>query len=130
MHKTKPLVAAAAVFAAAATALTPAAQAAPMSESMISVAASDSTPASGQQFRIHGRLVMAGMPAADHIVRVQARHNSSWVPLSGARMNTNDEGRYRMRLVLSQKGERLLRVVGVGYKGERNQHQTFILRVH
>ncbi len=97
----------------------------------ISVRVSDATPASGQTFRIRGRFLQpAGQPAVNRVVKVQARRNDSWVPLSGARVRTDDEGRYRMRLILSQRGRRLLRVVGVNPGDRPNAFRRFAVRVH
>lgn len=96
----------------------------------ISVRVSDATPASGQQFLARGRLIMGGLPAPEHTVKVQARRGGEWVLLRGARVQTNDEGRYRMRLVLSQQGTRVLRVVGVGERAEPTQRQRFTVTVH
>jgi hypothetical protein len=62
-----------------------------MGESGISVRSSDVTPTSGQQFRIHGRLVMSGMQAPpNHIVKAQTMRDGMWIPLKGARVSTNE----------------------------------------
>ena len=105
------------------------AQACACDDAEISVRVSDATPASGQQFRARGRLIMGGLPAPAHTVKVQARRGGQWVPLRGARVQTNDEGRYRVRLVLSQRGSRLLRVAGVGEGTEPTQRQRFRVTV-
>lgn len=106
------------------------AQACACDDAEIRVRVSDPTPASGQQFRARGLLIMGGLPAPDHTVKVQARRGGQWVPLRGARVETNDEGRYRVRLVLSQRGARVLRVAGVGEGGEPTQRRRFRVTVH
>ena len=112
-------------FAAASSA---SAQAA--SGTRISAFVSDSTPASGEQFVVRGKFVLAGDPAEDRPVKVQALRDGSWTQLDGARVTTNDEGRYRVRVVLSQTGERTLRVVGVSPEGSRNAFHRFVVTVH
>jgi hypothetical protein len=96
----------------------------------ITVHVSDSTPASGQTFVARGELIMGGLPAADHVVKVQAWRDGSWQQLTGARVTTTGEGKYRMRLVLSQKGERLLRVVGIGQGDQPTERRRFKVTVH
>ncbi len=83
----------------------------------ISAFVSDSTPASGEQFVVRGKFFRFGEPAADRPVKVQAWRDGAWNQLTGARVTTNDEGGYRMRLILSQTGQRDLRVVGVSPAG-------------
>jgi hypothetical protein len=96
----------------------------------ISVHVSDSTPASGQQFIARGQLIMGGLPAANHVVKFQTYRNGAWEPISGARMTTDSDGKYRMRLILSQTGTRTLRVVGVGVGPEPTERQKFTVTVH
>lgn len=96
----------------------------------ISVRVSDPTPASGQTFRIRGRFFDSGSPAQSRIVKVQTRRDDRWVRIRGARVRTNDEGRYRMRLVLSQRGRRMMRVVGVDRGEGPNAYERFRVRVH
>jgi hypothetical protein len=52
-----------------------------------------------------------GEPVGDAVVRVRTYVDGRWVDIKGARVTTNDEGRYRVRIVLYRKGDRLLRVV-------------------
>ena len=99
-------------------------------QSRISVFVSDSTPASGEQFVAHGKFFVAGDPAEDRPVKVQAWRDGSWTQLTGARVVTNDDGAYRVRLILSQTGERDLRVVGVSPEGTRNAFHRFTVTVH
>ena len=96
----------------------------------ITVQVSDPTPRSGQTFRIRGRFVDSGDPANHRLVRVQALRNHRWVRLPGARVRTSADGGYRMRLVLSQRGKRVLRVVGVDRGPGPNAFQRFSVRVH
>ncbi len=99
-------------------------------DSSISVHVSDDTPASRQQFFARGQLIMGGLPAPDHVVRFQTHRNGAWEPIKGAHMLTNSEGKYRMRLILSQTGPRLLRAVGVGEGIEPTQRKKFSVAVH
>jgi hypothetical protein len=99
-------------------------------DSTITVHVSDDTPASGQQFIARGRLIMGGLPAADHVVRFQTYRNGSWEPIKGAHMLTDSDGKYRMRLILSQTGHRVLRAVGVGEGDEPTQRERFSVTVH
>lgn len=96
----------------------------------ISVRVSDSTPASGEQFIARGKLIMGGRPAADHVVKVQTWRDGAWEQISGAKLHTSSDGSYRMRLILSQTGERTLRVVGVGQGDEPTERQRFSVTVH
>lgn len=82
----------------------------------ITIHASDSTVRSGEQFRVHGKYLFGdGTPVRNKLVRVQSKNaNGSWVRLRGAKLRTNSEGRYRIRVVLSRKGERMLRVRAQG----------------
>lgn len=90
----------------------PAAQSDELVPSRVAVRATDTTPASGEVFRLVGAVWSEGerVPAT---VRVKTFRNGEWVRLRGAVMQTNRFDRYRIRIVLQMKGERLLRVVGV-----------------
>jgi hypothetical protein len=97
----------------------------------ISVRVSDSTPASGQQFVARGSLVIGGRPAPAHTVKVQTLLGGQWKPIAGARVTTDADGRYRVRLILSTKGDRVLRVVGLGRGAdEKTERKRFTVRVH
>jgi hypothetical protein len=87
------------------------AQSEPLAPSRVTVRATDYTPASGQTFRLFGAVKSEGerVPAT---IRVKTFRNGEWVKLPGAVMHTNRDDRYRIRIVLQMKGERLLRVVG------------------
>ncbi len=95
----------------------------------ISVHVSDSTPASGEQFVVRGTFGTKSAAAADRPVKVQAYQGGSWHQLTGAVVKTNSEGAYRCRVILSQSGKRLLRVVGVTAKGTRNAFHKFTVTV-
>lgn len=85
-------------------------------DASITLRASDSTVRSGEQFRVHGRYLFGdGAPVRNKLVRVQTKNaNGRWVKVRGAHLRTNSEGRYRLRLVLSRKGDRKLRVRAQG----------------
>lgn len=100
------------------------------SDTAITAKASDRTPASGQEFSVRGRFVDAGEPAANQVVKVQTLRDGHWEQLSGAKVRTSSEGRYRVRLVLSQRGDRDLRVVGVAAGEGPNARKRFTVRVH
>jgi hypothetical protein len=108
----------AAALAAASTALVLAlpdgsASAADRPASRITVHTSDTTPQSGEQFVLTGRLTTAaGNALANGTVRVQTLRAGAWTNLTGAHVTTGSNGGYRVRVILSQKGERDLRVVG------------------
>lgn len=81
--------------------------------SRITVHTSDPTPRSGQEFVLTGRLTApTGRALGDGVVRVQTLRGGEWTNLTGARVTTGSDGRYRVRVILSQRGERDLRVVG------------------
>ncbi|HEX6247370.1 MAG TPA: hypothetical protein VFZ64_05815 [Nocardioidaceae bacterium] len=88
------------------------AQAEEVAGSRITVRSSEYDVSSGEQFVLRGRLMSEGDPVSDATVRVKTYRNGAWVRLEGAVVSTNDEGRYRVRVILSMKGERKLRVVG------------------
>jgi hypothetical protein len=89
------------------------AQSADLAGSRITVSSSDADVRSGEQFRLRGVLKSQGEPVADATVRVKTFRNGAWERLRGAVVTTNDEGRYRVRVVLQMKGERALRVVAI-----------------
>jgi hypothetical protein len=89
------------------------AQSADLAGSRITVNASDADVRSGEQFRLRGILKSEGAPVAGATVRVKTYRDGAWLRLRGAVVSTNDEGRYRVRVVLRMKGERALRVVAV-----------------
>jgi len=94
----------------------------------ITASVTDSTPASGETFRVSGKLTRGGEAVADRTVKVQTLRDGDWSDLTGARMSTSDTGRYNLRLVLGQTGQRTLRVVGV--VPGRNAVKRFQVTVH
>ena len=82
-----------------------------LAPSRISVRASDYNPDQGEQFLLRGRMLSEGKPVAAVKVRVQTYRDGGWEQLNGAVVTTSDEGRYRVRVVLFQDGDRDLRVV-------------------
>jgi hypothetical protein len=66
----------------------------------------------GEQFVVRGRLMSEGEPVAGAAVRVRTWAEDRFVNVKGARVTTNEEGRYRVRVVLYRKGDRLLHVIG------------------
>lgn len=110
---TRSAVAVLGTLAASASFLTVApAQSADIAPSTITVRSTDYNVRSGEQFRLFGRLTSEGTPVTDATVRVKTFRHGEWVALHGAVVRTNDEGRYRVRVVLQMKGKRLLRVIG------------------
>lgn len=113
MENTRRTAAVIASLAAATTLIgTAPAQSAEVAGSRITARASDTTPASGQQFVLRGVLRSEGAGVSDATVRVKTYRDGEWVRLRGAVVSTDDEGRYRVRVTLSMKGDRTLRVVG------------------
>ena len=67
----------------------------------------------GEQFVVRGRLLSEGEPVVGAPVRVRTWSDEGrFVDIEGARVKTNSEGRYRVRIVLYRKGDRLLKVIG------------------
>jgi hypothetical protein len=116
MSTTRRTAALVATLAASASVLTMApADAAPTADaakSRITVRASDYEVDPGAQFVLRGRMISDGDAVEGARVRVQAYRDGGWHNLRGAVVSTNDEGRYRVRVVLSSGGDRDLRVVG------------------
>lgn len=113
-----------------AIAATPAQAARANWDTEITARTSDSTPASGESFTVRGKFIDAGSPATHQTVKVQALRNDRWVQLDGAQVSTDEAGRYRVRLILSQTGKRELRVVGVADSAGPNARERFTVRVH
>lgn len=105
------IVATTTLLTVAAVAAPAAAAAADPAASRISIRPSDYNPDQGEQFLLRGRMTSDGDPVAGVKVRVQTYRAGGWEPLPGAVVTTNDEGRYRVRVVLFQDGDRDLRVV-------------------
>jgi hypothetical protein len=97
----------------------------------VSAHASDTTPASGQEFVITGRLVGPHGHGRVGVVKVQTLRDGAFVNLSGARVSTDSDGDYRVRVILSQTGDRTLRIVGnPAGDGLRNAHHRLAVVVH
>lgn len=116
--------------AASVGAVAPAAQSDELVPSQVTVRTTDDTPASGQTFRLFGA-VRSGGERVPATIRVKTFRNGEWVRLHGAVMQTNRFDRYRIRIVLQMKGERLLRVVGdPTTDGIASSHQDITVDVH
>ena len=101
-----------------------------LTPSKVSVSTTDSTPASGQTFRLSGAVSSEGhqVPATIHVMTYR---NGHWVQVSGATMQTNRDNAYRIRIVLQMKGKRQLRVVAdPAAAGISNSHATITVTVH
>jgi hypothetical protein len=100
-----------ALAAAATMSATTPVGAATLAPSQITVHATDTTPASGQLFRLSGAVWSSGetVPA---IVSVKTFRNGAWHQLPGAVMKTNRDDHYNLGIRLQMKGKRLLRVIG------------------
>ncbi|WP_109508630.1 hypothetical protein [Nocardioides speluncae] len=118
---------AAAVVAAGLTAL-PAYAAEAAAPAQITARVTDSTPASGETFRVAGVLTRDGDTLAGKKVQVQTLRNGTWQNISGASMATSSTGKYNLRLILSQKGERKLRVVAT--VPGNDPAKRFVVTVH
>ena len=90
---------------------------------------SDSAVQSGEQFVVRGRFTIDGTVAAGRTVKIQAKYGQDWQPITGARVTTNTEGKYRVRIILSQKGDRELRSVGLAPAGIKNAYERFSIQV-
>ena len=90
---------------------------------------SDSTVQSGEQFVVRGRFTIDGEPAVGQLVKIQAKYGQDWQPITGARVTTDTEGKYRVRIILGQKGDRRLRSVGVAPRKIKNAYEPFSIQV-
>ncbi len=112
-HRAAVAAAVAAVSVVGTVATVTPADAATRPASHLTVRTSEATPASGEQFVLRGRLTTpTGRALAGGTVTVQTLRAGTWVGLTGARVTTGEQGYYRVRVVLSQRGERDLRAVG------------------
>ena len=68
---------------------------------------------SGEQFRVHGLFTINGSAAVNRTVKIQSKTADGWTNLTGAHVSTGSDGRYGLRVVLSMKGKRTLRAVGI-----------------
>ena len=106
------------------------AQSATLTPSRVTVQSTDSTPATGQTFRVYGAVWSEGQRVPTTI-RVKTFRNGEWVQLRGAVMQTNRFNRYTMRIILHLEGKQLLRVVGApGPAGISTARKTIAGMVH
>jgi hypothetical protein len=106
----------------------PSAGAAGTGPATISASVTDSTPASGQLFRVSGRLTRDGDGIGGKTVKVQTLRDGSWSTLTGAQMKTSSTGGYDLGVVLSQTGKRTLRVKAL--LPGRDPRKRFVVTVH
>ena len=105
-----------ATYAAAATLLvtvpaSASADSAARSEIGVRVAGGEHDVDSGEQFVLRGRFTSLDQPVAGSPVRVQTYRDGAWEAVRGAVVTTDADGRYRVRVILVQDGDRDLRVV-------------------
>jgi hypothetical protein len=79
----------------------------------ITARASEDVVAPGETVVLRGKLTRGARPAAGHRVKVQTGYVGHWETLRGARVRTDGQGRYRVRVVMHVTGVRDLRVVGM-----------------
>src|SRR5262245_30062592 len=92
---------------------------------------SDTTPASGQTFRVRGLFEIGGSPAVDRTVKMQSLNSGTWQNIPGAQVSTGSDGKYAVRLILSRKGTRTLRAVGITPSPNTpNAFKRFTVTVH
>ena len=112
-HSTRGAIALVGALAASVSALGAApAQSAEVAPSTITVHSTDYNVASGQHFRLLGKLRSEGVPVADATVRVKTFRNGEWVRLKGAVVSTHEDGHYNVGITLQMPGNRKLRVIG------------------
>jgi hypothetical protein len=99
-------------------------------QASITIQASDKTPASDQAFTVSGAFTENNKAASNHVVEIQTLRGSTWQALAGAQERTNAQGRYQLKVVLDSKGQRTLRVVGIGTGSQRNAHHNLSVTVH
>ena len=100
-------------------------------QAKISASVSDATPASGKAFTVSGTFTESGKAAAGQVVKVQAQQaNGTWKTLTGAKEHTTTKGAYDVEVILNAKGQRDLRVVGVGAGTQPNATQQVTVTVH
>lgn len=72
---------------------------------------SDSTPASGETFRVSGKLTHEGAAYAGKSVQIQTLRGGVWQDITGARVTTRSDGTYSVRVILGSTGERTMRAI-------------------
>jgi hypothetical protein len=81
----------------------------------------------GEEFAVRG--VYDGPGPRAHDVKIQTFRNDRWLDLDGARVTTRSDGSYRVRVVLSIRGVRDLRAVGIAGDGRANSYKHFVVEV-
>lgn len=100
-------------------------------QAKVSAHVSDVTPVSGKAFTVSGTFTESGKAAAGQVVKVQAQQsNGTWKTLTGAKERTTAKGGYDLEVILNAKGQRDLRVVGVGTGAQLNATQPVTVTVH
>jgi hypothetical protein len=126
----------AAAVSAAATAMAVATMAGPVASASARAAArapsitahpSNDTPHVGEEFVVRG--VYDGPGTGVHDVKIQTFRNDRWLNLDGARVTTRSDGSYRVRVILSIRGVRDLRAVGIAGDDHRNSYARFVVEV-
>jgi hypothetical protein len=112
---------------AAAVGVAGAAPAALEKRSPITARPSDDTPRVGQEFFVRG--VYDGPGPRAHDVKIQTFRNNRWLDLDGARVTTRSDDSYRVRIVLTIRGVRDLRAVGIAGGGRPNSYARFVVEV-
>jgi len=112
------------------SAVPPAVAAGDEAAARITARPSENVVAPGETVVLRGRYTRRDVPAADHRVKVQTGSVGQWRTLDGARVHTDSEGRYRVRVILYRKGVRDLRVVGVvpGPRDEAFERVTLMVK--
>ncbi len=81
---------------------------------------------SGQQFIVRGLVTINGHASRPgRLVKIQSSTASGWRDLPGVQVRTNSDGRYRVRVILFQDGERVLRAVGKRPGNVPNLYERF-----
>ncbi len=100
-------------------------------QAKISAKVSDVTPASGKAFTVSGTFTESGKAAAGQVVKVRAQQaNGTWKTLTGAKERTTTKGAYDLEVILNARGQRDLRVVGVGTGAQPNAIHPLTVTVH
>lgn len=107
-----------------------AAGSAPASSASITAKTSDATPASGQQFVVTGKVTGEKGPLGGRSVAVQSLRDGKWTQLTGAVVTTRSDGTYRVRVILSAKGLRTMRVLADAPGRSLDAAKRFTVTVH
>jgi len=126
--RTVTAVAAAAALSVGSVAASTPVNAAPV-RAHITAHPSDTTVDSGEQFVVRGRFTLDGHAVGNRTVKIQTLLRGSWQPITGARVQTNSDGTYRVRVILFTDGDRTLRAVGESPGRIRNAYKRFYVHV-